>query len=340
MEADLARLDKPFFELCGVDVKTFGHEGVRLPDPSRVRTYFVSFAGKYAKIGAQYKHPSPKRTALALLDVFLEERPDDNAARKLRAELLADLGDESQALEAFEQLSLGSARRVASPHTPQQGWSPVSAPRTIGTPAPAHLTPATAAIGTASSVRSQSYAQLPQPAPLWTTPLGPRAGVPPNASTLRLSGLAPPVEPLSDSTQARLLPRTTAPQSSPRAGLELGTPPPSSVGGVLGRRRSGAGSASRGDGASTPTAAAGAARTPASCVGRGTQPFRAAAELPLGSKATRGQLEQEIRTWRRQLARSQAMGSQFAYRSDVDWLDKWLKREEAERTQAPAVQAA
>jgi hypothetical protein len=47
---------------------------------------------------------------------------------------------------------------------------------------------------------------------------------------------------------------------------------------------------------------------------------------PPNAVASRAQLQQEIRVWRRQLARAQAIGNQFAERSgpDSEWVFKYL----------------
>lgn len=320
-----------------------------MPDGFRVRTYFLSFARKYAEVGARYGTAPPVRTALGLLDVLLRERADDGAALQLRAQLQAAIGDEQDALDAsveLARLSLGGARRAAEqaagPGTPRGGAGAAAAT----TPTTAH---------TARAARGHASAQRAPPAPPWQshTPHAP-------TSLPRLSGLSglAPVRSLSDSSPlpstpacargadgAQPSPRDSAQQ--PGGGLE--TPPPSAGRGVLGRR-SGPGSSSKK--ASLPGSAP---RPPVGSAARAPSAHRAAGagqgapELAQGrpnpraaqaanSVASRQQLQQEIRQWRRQLVRAQAAGARFADRSgpESEWAFRYLEAEAEERQRAQA----
>lgn len=341
-----------------------------MPDGFRVRTYFLSFARKYAEIGARYGAVAPVRTALNLLEVLLRERADDGAALQLRAELRAQIGDEQNALDAsleLARLSLGMARRPSEPRTPQGD----SAPWLLGTPgvraggSGMAATPTTA--HSARGDRGSTSAQQPPPAPPWHTHTPRQPAAP--SSMPRLSGFAPtaalgdcyaatPTQQLSGTpiqsftgASARPSPRGSAQQ--PAGGLE--TPPPSLVRGVLGRR-SGAGSSSRkssmggsvGGSAARPPPGGSAARTPAShrAAAGGQAPDLSHSSVPnpraaqaANSVADRVQLQQEIRQWRRRLVRAQAAGARFADRSgpEADWVFNYLEIEAEEQQHARAV---
>ncbi|KAJ1621380.1 hypothetical protein T492DRAFT_1070772 [Pavlovales sp. CCMP2436] len=362
MEADLSRLDKTLFAICGVDVRALGQDGARMPDGFRVRTYFLSFARKYAEVGQRFGCPAPVRTARALLEVLLAERADDSAALRLRAELSVHLGDERDALDAsaeFTRLSLGSARQgQREPRTPQSPAGPAHW-TALGTPANARLAATPATAQTARSI-GYSSAQHPPPAPPWNAGQSPRQPFNPPKLMARLAGFAP-VSSLSDAFAA--LTPTDPLDSSPRAASVAAAGggaehTPTSARGVLGRKAGPHGSASifspnskSSLAGSVPRLAASALRSPVS----GYQSGNGGAEQQLPSSAPRSaarplsaqranvvasrvQLQQEIRQWRRQLARAQAVGEQFADRAgpEAEWVFKYLALEAEEREQTPA----
>lgn len=324
------------------------------PDEARVRTYFLSFARKYADIGASNDYPEADATALRLLDVLLSVRPDDLGALTLRAEVRQRGGDEQDALDALQELDL--ARRLSI-----SGRSSLTPSAGMHTPRPSPLRPANQGAPLSSCARLAIGTPMTSargsgvPAPPWASAAFTPSASQPRSACKSVAGLAP------TATQPSPLATPTVP-STPLARGRGASAPGHSAGtsagassaasparmsasrGVLGRKGgpppSAGGAQSAAEvlaAARSPRAGAPPSPAPGTPFSTNSAQHSAAGLTRAGAASSAAQLQTEIRQWSRQLGRLQAAGRSFRERSGPE--SEWVRNYPG-ASDSPALRAA